>query len=446
MNTLSVCMIVKNEEEVLARAVASVRNIASEIVIVDTGSTDATVSIAQALGAVISRFTWCDDFAAARNFSLSLATGDWILVLDADEILDADAEAVLQKLTDNPKRAYQLTQRHYSTDSRVHGFTPCQGIRPGYERNFPGYFETSCVRLFPRDPRIRFVGRVHELVEPAISALEDYETEDSRLVLHHYGHVRGVQRDREKRALYSALAIKKSDEGNSRWRALYELGVEQIGAGELASAIKALEESARLYPQFTMTWVNLGYALCEDQRFEHARRALLRALSIEPSSVEALCNLGVVFMRTQRFDEAAKSFSAALQYNSAYLPAWSNLGKVHLVAGRVSEAGACFTRAFELNPLLPETRTDLGQVYLMAGALAEAQRYLHAALECDPNQFRAHYLLAQIHSAQGNTSQACLHLRDLCKVLEAKGGLSNVAEQKIHEEARKELNRLSTAS
>src|SRR5208282_3153424 len=82
---LSLAMIVKNESRCLARCLQSVKGIADEIVIADTGSTDDTIKIAREFGAKISNFDWVDDFAAARNFAINQTTGGWILVLDADE-------------------------------------------------------------------------------------------------------------------------------------------------------------------------------------------------------------------------------------------------------------------------------------------------------------------------------------------------------------------------
>lgn len=90
---LSLCMIVKNEQETLAKCLNSVKGIVDEMIIVDTGSTDKTPKIAQQFGAKVHSFNWCDDFAKARNASLSYATGQWILVLDADEILDPEIVA-----------------------------------------------------------------------------------------------------------------------------------------------------------------------------------------------------------------------------------------------------------------------------------------------------------------------------------------------------------------
>ena len=84
---LSAVMIVKNEEENLPRCLDSIRNIAQEIVIIDTGSTDRTVEVAQAYNAKMGFFAWNGNESAARNESLKLATGNWVLILDADQEL-----------------------------------------------------------------------------------------------------------------------------------------------------------------------------------------------------------------------------------------------------------------------------------------------------------------------------------------------------------------------
>ena len=88
MLKISACVITKNEEKNIGRWLDCMRQLADEMIVVDTGSTDATVELAQAAGAKVCHFSWCDDFAAAKNFALEQANGDWILFLDADEYFE----------------------------------------------------------------------------------------------------------------------------------------------------------------------------------------------------------------------------------------------------------------------------------------------------------------------------------------------------------------------
>lgn len=124
---LSLCMIVKNERHNLPRCLASAQPYVNEIVVVDTGSEDGTPEIAKQFGAKIEYFEWCNDFAAARNYALSKVTGDWILVLDADEELIVTSEAFLSQLTSSPEiLVYSLSLTDADSPQ---GMTPLQTPR-----------------------------------------------------------------------------------------------------------------------------------------------------------------------------------------------------------------------------------------------------------------------------------------------------------------------------
>ena len=147
--TISLCMIVRNEEKVLARCLESVRGCVDEIIIVDTGSSDGTKEIAARFTDEIYDFEWIDDFSAARNYSFEQATGDYLLWLDADDVLlPADAEALLrfkaERLAD-----CNVVMLRYNTAFDELG-------RP----TFFFYRERLIRRTLPH----RWVGRVHEVV------------------------------------------------------------------------------------------------------------------------------------------------------------------------------------------------------------------------------------------------------------------------------------------
>jgi glycosyltransferase involved in cell wall biosynthesis len=97
-NTLSLCMIVKNEEDNLERCLESVREVVDEMVIVDTGSTDGTVAVAEKFGARVFHHPWQGSFSEARNHALGFAVGDWILQMDGDEELEREDIPILKKV------------------------------------------------------------------------------------------------------------------------------------------------------------------------------------------------------------------------------------------------------------------------------------------------------------------------------------------------------------
>lgn len=217
--TISLCMIVKDEESYLAQALTSAKPIVDEIIIVDTGSTDQTPAIATSFGAKVFFQEWKDDFSFHRNFSIDRATGDWILVLDADECLSSSSHAKILELVRQPQNAYLFIQRHYSNDSRLSNFTPCSGEFPEWERSYGGYFESALCRLFPRRKDIRYRGRIHELVEPSLQELSDMSVVPTDIRLHHYGHTPEVKKNKNKSALYTPLGERKAEEEPNTWKA-----------------------------------------------------------------------------------------------------------------------------------------------------------------------------------------------------------------------------------
>ncbi|HEX7569799.1 MAG TPA: glycosyltransferase [Verrucomicrobiae bacterium] len=225
---LSVCLVVKNEEKFLAQCLKSVRGLAAQIIVVDTGSTDRTVEIAKEFGAEIYSFPWCDDFAAARNAALEHATGDWILTLDADEELPAAQHSAL--LADL-KKADALAHR-----------LPLVNAGQNDGRSF-------VPRLFRNAPGVYYFGRVHEQVFPSLlphcknwglkTALGTAE------ILHH-GYTKEMVRDRNKigrnlKLLRLALAENPSDVN-----LVMNFGLELVRSDNLAGGVEQYREAFRL--------------------------------------------------------------------------------------------------------------------------------------------------------------------------------------------------------
>ena len=157
MITISLCMIVKNEEEVLERCLESAAGVADETIVVDTGSTDGTKEIARRCGAKVFDFAWTDDFAAARNYSFSKASCDYLLWLDADDVLPEQTRQGLILLREklDPRVDMVLLPYHVAFDA---------ADRP----TFVYYRE----RLMRREAGFRWEGEVHEVIAPAGIRLE----------------------------------------------------------------------------------------------------------------------------------------------------------------------------------------------------------------------------------------------------------------------------------
>ncbi|HEX2866166.1 MAG TPA: glycosyltransferase [Ignavibacteriales bacterium] len=169
MPRLTLSMIVKNEEKYLQECLDSVKGIADEIVVVDTGSTDRTIEIAEKAGAKVYHFSWINDFSAARNFALSKSNGEWILYLDADERLSEKSQAELKRIIRSKKKE------------------ACFCIVNSIGTNSNKSNKMRYARLFRNDRRIRFSGTIHEQI---IYSLRDegYKLLDSEIEIIHLGY------------------------------------------------------------------------------------------------------------------------------------------------------------------------------------------------------------------------------------------------------------------
>jgi tetratricopeptide (TPR) repeat protein len=216
MTTVAAAMIVRDEADHLPECLASLRHKVDEIVVVDTGSRDATAQIAAEAGARVLHFDWIDDFAAARNRGLDEVTADWVLYIDADERLRTPDDRPLGRFID--PRALAATVR----------FAP----KSGYTR----YREW---RLFRRDPRLRFAGRIHETVVPAIEDIarrEGLVLPRTPVEIDHLGYD-GDQSAKHARNL--PLLRRATAEDPDRVYCWYHLAESLCALGEIEEAVRA---------------------------------------------------------------------------------------------------------------------------------------------------------------------------------------------------------------
>jgi glycosyltransferase involved in cell wall biosynthesis/Tfp pilus assembly protein PilF len=226
---ISVCLIVKNEEKFLARCLASIRNLAHQIIVLDTGSTDRTIEIANENGAEVHSFAWCDDFSAARNAALEHATGDWILMLDADEELPADQhERLLADVKTPGVIAHRLPLVNFGAESDGRSYVP---------------------RLFRNAPGVFFYGRVHEQVFPSLVAIGKpwgLSTALGTAQIIHYGYSKEMVKDRNKIERNLTLLRKAIEENPTDANLVMNLGLELVRSGELQSGLARYREAFRI--------------------------------------------------------------------------------------------------------------------------------------------------------------------------------------------------------
>ena len=245
---LSLAMIAKNEARCLARCLQSIRTVADEIIVTDTGSTDDTVKIATAAGAKIYHFTWTNDFAAARNFALAQATGDWFLVLDADEWASEALAQEIRKFIHGPP---QIGRLKIVSDFRHNGQT---------QRS-----TTFVSRLFPRGAK--FEGRIHEQI---VSTLPRVNLPGE---LWHDGYLETKKSDRNIKMLSAEIAREPQ---NAYLH--FQIALEFTALGQAQNAFASLQKArATMQPSDPFApnvVVDFLYAAMELKQFDAGLEAI----------------------------------------------------------------------------------------------------------------------------------------------------------------------------
>lgn len=290
MVTVSLCMIVKNEEQHLSRCLDSVRGLMDEIIIVDTGSTDKTKEIAAAYGALVYDFTWCDDFAAARNFAFSKAAMDFCMWLDADDVLE-----------EKDRQDFFTLKKSLPPDTDVVMMRYHTGFHPDGSPSFTYYRE----RLLRREAGFLWEGAVHEAIAPQGKILH------SEVAVTHRKTGSGDP-DRNLRIYEKQLAAGKTLSPREQFYYAREL---------MAHARYA--DAATVFGQFLDSgqgWVENELEACRNLaecrkllgQNEAAFSALTRALRFAPPRAELCCDLGQFFFDRADWKTAAYWYGQAL--------------------------------------------------------------------------------------------------------------------------------------
>jgi glycosyltransferase involved in cell wall biosynthesis len=369
--TLSLCMIVKDEEEMLPRSLAAVKGAVDEIIVVDTGSTDRTVEIAESFGATVIHHEWTGDFAGARNVSFDAATSDWIIYLDADEVLIADDRDRLRELTGRVWReAFYLVETNYTGD-----------IADGEALTH------NALRVFRNRDEYRFEGRLHEQIAQTLPTFNPERIEASTVRIEHFGYLATVRDAKEKSRRNIELLEKQRAEGGSGPFLHFNLGSEYAASGQSVASLR----------EFKKAWEHLqnggmgGYGfvpslaarLTKAYRvngdFAGARRQADEGLEMFPGFTDLILEKGHSYAQEGRYAEAAVEFERCLELGDApskysatvgcgTFMALAGLADARRNQGRRSEAVEILRRCLSEYPRFLGAVMPLAQAMVLDGA------------------------------------------------------------------------------
>jgi glycosyltransferase involved in cell wall biosynthesis len=402
MNTeLSVCIIAKNEENMIRDCLESIKSVADEIILVDTGSEDKTIQIAQEYKAKIFRFPWQNDFAMARNVSISHATKENILIIDADERL-INPELLKPAIANSEPSTGGWLIEVKSEASRG------DGAKDTYISNL--------LRMFKRHPEVEFTGIIHEQILESLLQV-GYKIENTDLKFVHLGYSHNKESMEKKNLrnlelLNNAIA-NKPDHGYElyhRAKTYLALGNLQNAEIDIQHCIEILNKNSATYPQA----LNFGAVIAYQQKnVDLAINRANQSLSIVPNQGFANFILGESFTAISKFDKAYEAYQKMKEFegnNDFYariigdynLPAeqlFFRLGRSLIGLKKYDDAEKFFAKGIETNP------NDTGNIVGLANCafsqkdFAKAKELLTRANQISPGRKDIQTFLVQVEKA-----------------------------------------------
>ena len=307
--TISACLIVRNESLVLERCLSSLSGAVDEIVVVDTGSTDATPEIAERFGARICRYNWTNDFSAARNVGLDAASSDWILAIDADEFLAPETQDQVRAIVErtNADGILVTVRNLLAADDLIQSA------------------ESQIVRLFRRHDDVRFAGIIHEEITTAITR-RGGRIVRSPIAIVHDGYSRETTQASGSRAERNLpLLLRAAEDAPLDPYLQFHLGATYQHLGRHADAQRHLAQVLELPNEqlnreiLANAAVRLAQLAMGERRDDGVVQYAAQALAFEPNHVLAHYLSGLSLMRLGRLAEAHTHLSAVKSSGKAGL-------------------------------------------------------------------------------------------------------------------------------
>ena len=385
--SISVCMIVRNEERFLEKCLSSVLPIANEIIIVDTGSTDNTIIIASKFTDKIYQIKWSGNFAEARNYALAKAQCPFILSIDADEELQ-NPEALIKALQNSDPQTGGWLVNSISFASRAQG--------GGFDT-----FATKLLRVFRNHPDIRFEGIVHEQIHESIFKM-GLQIKDTEAILIHYGYSLSPEEMQRKQLRNLELLLKALEKEPENAYLYFQTAKTYLALNKLVDAENFIQKAlAFSKPESSIRPQALNYGGIIAFRFGNFDLAIRRAnesLSLIPNQSFANFILGETYSALTIYDKALNHYlemekalitpnSLALVVGDYFLPLeklYFRIGRSCVGLTKYKEAENYFKKGLLINKKDFDCVRGLANALILQGNYTEAISILNSFKNDNP--------------------------------------------------------------
>ncbi len=328
---LCLCLIVKNEAKYLKKCVDSVNDIVSQVVIIDTGSTDDTLEIAQLLTPDCYQINFQNDFSQARNYALQYVKTPWVLFLDADESFE-------------PQDANNLLDYIKQVPSSVWG---CQLTRYNFFGT-GGWYTSKNLKVFRNSPEIKYEGTVSESATQSIKR-NGGEIVDAPVLLNHYGHCRSIENRNIKAHYYFHLMHAEIEKQPNNSRLMGYMGMILRTLGRFEEALEMAKKGVSLTPDSAHSHYCLAQVLRSTGSVEEALYHYKKSAECNPNDPMILNLIGLMNMSLKQYDEAEEAFLKAYHLNPLFIHIYVNLGLLYQLKGNIAVALQYFEKVVERN-------------------------------------------------------------------------------------------------
>lgn len=432
---LSACLIVKNEERFLRQCLESIKDAVNEIIIVDTGSTDGTIEIAKEYTEKVYSHEWENDFSKARNISIDYATGDWILIIDADEKLEKADIPILRQLlkskdynsiffsvlSDLPsgvsrnysQRVFRRGKGHY--EGIVHNQLVCEGHSLATNLRIYHYG-------YNLDPEVmqRKFKRTETLLKNQIKENPNYGFAWMNLV-----RIYKCQEDWDEliRTAEEVIITKRQFlDDNAYQMIMYDMAYALFSKGEYDRAEKACLEVLNSFPDNLDVNFILGSIYISKKNYQNSIRSYKKYLQIRErwekkpewtnliidtfaSQGQAWNNIGSAYFELGEYDRAIDSYLNAISYKNDTIY-FENLARVYLRQNRTEDAEKVIKEADKLNIASDIMLSQIAEISYTRGDIDTAIEYTRKAIEKDGSKLKHHLNLGRLLTIKGSFDEA----------------------------------------